>query len=221
MRRAALLLVLFAAILPVACASGPRGGPKSGSVGRPNDGALYDGVPLLSSGDLVVLTPDHAWGTRELVDLIEAVAREMRLAYPDTAPLVVGDLSLERGGRLGSHLSHQSGRDADLGFYYLDNQPHRRFADGAAGEIDSLKTWYLIEMILEKGKAQYLLLDHEVQRTIYEEVSIVVPEQRLLTVFQYPRGRRARVGVVRHAPRHRDHLHLRIHCPRDDAYCID
>ena len=43
--------------------------------------------------------------------------------------MLVGDLSSEQGGKLSGHTSHQSGRDADVGFYATD-------ARGRAVELD-------------------------------------------------------------------------------------
>ena len=39
------------------------------------------------------------------------------MPHPGTKRLPVGDLSRRRGGFFPPHVSHQNGRDADIGFY--------------------------------------------------------------------------------------------------------
>jgi penicillin-insensitive murein endopeptidase len=221
MRRLAWFGLAACLFVAAGCASRPGMPDKTGSVGRPDDGRLIGGVQLQSTGDLCVVDAEQAWGTPELCDLLIHAGTQLRAAYPDTAPLVIGDLSAKRGGSLRPHLSHQSGRDVDILLPANDNKPRRRFAEITPDAIDLLKTWYLIETLVATDRVQYILLDWEIQKRIVEEIQIVVPEQVLLEVFQYPRGKRERVGIVRHAAGHREHLHVRIHCPREDAYCIE
>ena len=114
---------LLAAVLLFGAACIPRGVPPTatGSIGQPNNGRLVDGVQLQSSADILVLEPAKAWGTKQLVQLIEMAAQETREAYPDTVPLVVGHLSRRKGGSLSPHRSHQSGRDVDVAMYAKNN----------------------------------------------------------------------------------------------------
>ena len=132
-------------------------------------------------------------GDKTLVDLLHMAALEMRKTYPDTVPLVVGDLSARDGGPLPPHQSHQSGRDADVAMYPLDNELHRPF----------------------------LRADEDNQKIIYDEVQITVPQQTLDEVFQYPRPRGTRKGIIRHAAGHANHMHVRIHCPDEDIGCVE
>ncbi len=221
MRRAG-LLVFVCCLWLAACApaSLPPGG-VTGSVGRPDNGRLIDGVQLVSNEDLLVLEPAKAWGTQALVDLLLMTAREMRLAYPDTVPLLVGHLSLPEGGSMSPHRSHQSGRDVDLGLYMRDNKPTRCFATADRDQLDVQKNWYLIDTLIASGLVQYVFLDWEVQKIIYDEVQISVPQQQLDAIFQYPRPRGTRQGIVRHADGHANHLHVRIHCPDQDTGCLE
>jgi penicillin-insensitive murein endopeptidase len=220
MRRAEIPLFIICALF-TACA--PAGWPPgaTGSVGSPDDGRLIDGVQLQPSDDIVVLEPEMAWGAKQLVDLLQMAAQEMRRAYPDTVPLVVGHLSAREGGPLPPHRSHQSGRDADVAMYARDNKLISGFARMDGDRLDVDKTWYFIETLLNTGLAQYILLDWDVQKIIYDEVQIAVPQQTLDFAFQYPRPRGARQGIIRHAASHANHLHLRIKCPETDAGCVD
>ena len=44
-----------------------------------------------------------------------------------------------------------------------------------------------------------------------------VPEEELTRLFAYPRGRKARVGIIRHLRGHADHMHVRFHAPESVA----
>jgi murein endopeptidase len=217
MRRAVSFILMIMLLAACAPANIPPG--ATGSVGRPSNGVLVDGVQLQPSDELIVLDPDHAWGDKTLVDLLHMAALEMRKTYPDTVPLVVGDLSARDGGPLPPHQSHQSGRDADVAMYPLDNELHRPFLRADEDNLDVEKTWYLIETLLHTGLVKYILLDWNVQ--IYDEVQITVPQQTLDEVFQYPRPRGTRKGIIRHAAGHANHMHVRIHCPDEDIGCVE
>ncbi len=57
--------------------------------------------------------------------------------------LFVGDMSAKKGGYLPGHNSHQSGRDADVGFYVMNAKgkpinPKRFIAFGADGRARDL-----------------------------------------------------------------------------------
>ncbi len=216
------LLGLLLALSFCACSGVGQRPPKEGSVGRANDGYLIGGVQLQSSDDdIIVLEPQFAYGTPELALAIEATATDMREAYPDTVPMVVGHLSRPKGGPLRPHKSHQSGRDFDVAFYAKDNRLIRGFKDMRRGDLDVPKTWFFIEALLENADVQYILMDWEVQRIMYEELKVFESEWKLRKLFQYPQPRGHRKGIIRHAGGHANHLHIRIHCPDGNWFCID
>lgn len=221
MKRVETAALLALLILLASCAPGMLAPDTSGSVGCPNGGRLIDGVQLKSSPEILVLEPGKAYGVKELVDLLEMAAEEMRLAYPKTAPLVVGHLSKKGGGCLSPHKSHQSGRDVDVAMYSQGNRLVRGFRGMNANRLDIEKTWYFMETLLETGRIQYILLDWNLQKIMYEELKIVYPKQKLNQWFQYPRSRGTRRGIIRHAAGHANHLHIRIHCSATDRSCRD
>jgi len=193
---------------------------KTGSIGRTNDGTLLGGVQLAGSDDIIVLEPQFAWGTPNLVHGLQATAAAMREAYPDTVPMVVGHLSRETGGPLRPHSSHQSGRDVDVALYATDNRLVRGFRDMRNGDLDVAKSWFFIEKLLENADVQFILLDWEVQKIMFEQLQLFESERKLKRLFQYPRPRDSRTGIIRHAPGHPNHFHIRIQCPKDDWYCL-
>lgn len=226
------LLVLATGCPPPPVQTGPeeppRGGgrihpppEKTGSIGSPDDGALIDGVQLQAGPEFILLDPPNAWGTVEMVALLEAAAQEMRRAYPDTVPIVVGHISREGGGSLSPHKSHQSGRDVDVAFYHEDNKLIRGFKDMRQSGFDVAKNWFFIETLLEKGEVQMILMDWEIQKLMVEELSLFESQHKLRKIFQYPRSKDVRAGIVRHAPSHYHHFHIRIACPQNNWFCTD
>ncbi len=94
----------------------------SSSVRNPNDGSLKGGVPLPLESPGLRFNPSRdpasRYGTVEVVRaLVEAGARVDREL--GGLPVTINDLSLEHGGPIPHHRSHQSGRDVDALFYQL------------------------------------------------------------------------------------------------------
>ena len=46
-----------------------------------------------------------------------------------------------------------------------------------------------------------------------------VSRATLSKIFQYPNGRWTREALVKHEPKHADHLHVRFKCPPRDDGC--
>jgi hypothetical protein len=67
---------------------------------------------------------------------------------------------------------------------------------------------------------QKIYLDFGVQGRLYKwAVAHDVPRGYLDELFQYPHGRGANQGLVRHEPHHDDHMHVRFKCAPDDDGC--
>lgn len=196
-------------------------GSDSESVGRPNDGYLRHGRLLPTEGAGYVRKNDKApYGTDEAVAIIEWACGEMVRLYPGTVPVVVGNLSLEKGGRLKPHKSHRAGRDVDLSYYFMDNAFVRRFIDATPETMDAEKTWTLVELLLSTHQVEYLFIDRSLQRELYDEAARRGwTEEDLAELFEAPLGACARRGVIRHAKGHRHHLHVRFKCAKSDGRC--
>ena len=188
-------------------------GPVTVSVGSPSSGWLVDGVQLLDS-DRIKARRGRNYGTPETVRAIVSAVDAVHARFPKgTHRLVVGDISRQGGGRLSPHASHQSGRDADLAYYYGDRKSGGHFRKATGGQLDVRRTWALIEGLLAAGEVQYIFIDYRLQKRLYDHAlnNAKVSRARLNKLFAYPRGRRARVGVIRHSPGHDDHMHVRFH----------
>ena len=72
----------------------------------------------------------------------------------------------------------------------------------------------------DPGGVEKVFLDYEVQGWLYAAARADGwSKARLLDVFQYPDGPYAKHGIVRHEPKHADHMHVRFRCAPADAGC--
>jgi penicillin-insensitive murein endopeptidase len=207
---------------------GVRAGAAA-SVGSPTDGALVGGVALRERAELRLRWPDGPrWALPVLVSMLERAARHVDRRYPGSI-LLVGDLSGRIGGSLSGHVSHESGRDADVGFYYADAlgrvfRTERLLPVRASGSapvsglrFDDPRNWTLIEALLTDGEV------------VVQKIFVADPLKRRL--LEYGRRHRASADVLlraeaamrqpaRGAP-HDDHFHVRIACPHSPAnHCV-
>jgi penicillin-insensitive murein endopeptidase len=179
------------------------------SVGLPNSGRLFNAVPLPESKLFHLVSPNFAWGTQETVDYLTAATRRVHEKYPNTPPLFVGHLSSKSGGHLRPHLSHQSGRDVDLGFYYVDKP--RWYTRATAENLDIARTWALVRALIVETDVEMILVDQAVIELMrpYALAQGEDPEW-VQGVFSSKNGGR---GIVRHVRGHRTHLHIRFFNP--------
>ena len=179
------------------------------SVGTPNAGGLVNGVQATASPLYSLVSPGSAWGTRETLDYLNAAVQAVHDQFPDTPPLALGDIGARHGGPLRPHISHQAGRDLDLSFYYKDGT--RWYARGTRDNLDFPRLWALVRVLIEKTDIDLILLDHGLQEPLKEyALSIGEDAAWLSQIFQ---GKGASRAIIRHAPGHATHLHLRFWNP--------
>lgn len=206
----------------------------SASVRNPNDGSLRGGVPLPLTAPGLRFNPGRdpkaRYGTVEVVRaLVEAAARVDREV--GGLPVTVNDLSLETGGPIPNHRSHQSGRDVDVLFYQLgpDGKPIESvgafFDPNGAGvdfrdladpsddvplTIDIPRTWLFVRALIEGGHAR-------VQNVYIAEHLRTLLLQHARSVGT-PTSTVARFEAVTCQPSypHDDHFHFRFFCTADD-----
>jgi len=198
-------------------------GPEipSESVGRANDGRLVNGEQLPPHRAYTIRDPDRAWGTNETITFIIDGFDHMSRVYGRNLPRVrVHDLSLESGGRMRGHRSHQSGRDADIGYYLNNCDGECEYRNISPDELDVEKQWELLHFWIRNGMVEYVFVDYRLQRAMYEWlVEEGASTEDLQAWFQYPRGRDSTRGIIRHEPNHANHIHVRFSCGSDDDRC--
>jgi murein endopeptidase len=205
------------------------------SLGYPNAGKLLGGRRFRETS-FMVMVPDHAnsrvrWALPALISVLDRASRIVARKYPG-AVLEIGELSRREGGPITSHLSHQNGRDADVGFYWVDLdgesvRPTRYMRFLGTGEsrdyptvrFDDKRNWAFVRAILEDPH-------YEVR-----QIFIYAPLRARLLAYAAkvgaPRDLRTKAARALMQPGnalpHDDHFHIRISCPADqvDLGCAD
>lgn len=179
------------------------------SVGAPNAGALFNGIQMQDSELWKMADPEHSWGTRESIDAVAYAIERVNASFPGSPRLYVGDFSARSGGKLRPHLSHQSGRDVDLGYYYTTGPAWYKRA--TAKTLDRARSWMLLEVLLKEARVEYVFMDRSVQ-PLLKEYALAQGEdpEWLSRVFEGPHNRDP---IVRHRLGHATHMHVRFENP--------
>lgn len=203
----------------------------SGSVGVPHNGVLTDSAELPKHGrGYVRFRPSSSvyFGLPRLVRAIERAAQLTAEQLPPGAPLVVGDLSAETGGRIPRHNSHRTGRDVDFlfflksprgvplanpGFFPLDADGLVPLPDGRYGVLDVERQWFFLRS---------LLLDREIDVQF-----LFMSKQLEARLIEYALAKGEDLELVWHAETvmlqpgdslpHADHVHMRIACKPEET----
>lgn len=118
------------------------------------------------------------------------------------------------------HKSHQTGRDVDLGYFVNNQKCGNYFIKANKFSLDVEKTWELIRALLDTKRVQFIFMDWNLQKVLYEYAyEKGFPVADLDLIFQYPESRKSRTGIIRWARGHDDHIHVRFTCPPDDVLC--
>ena len=202
------------------------------SVGLPHAGWQLRAKKLNSSPQLWIQKKSvpYTYGHPSLVLMLHRTSKQIARQSPGSV-LLVGDLSRESGGPLAGHKSHQSGRDADVGFFVTDAQgrPQNsrrllafdaagRARDGSGLRFDDYRNWLLVQLWLKDDRAQ---LEH-----------VFVASHLRRRLLDFARARPAFRRYVDDAAQflrqptnglpHDDHFHVRIACPdRQQELCTD
>ena len=181
------------------------------SLGRASGGALLNGVQMPRGDHWELISPSCAWGTKETVESLSHVIDKVNEQFPGSQPVQIGHISAKDGGHLSPHVSHQAGRDVDVGYYYRTINPHG-FANANDGNIDYPRTWALVRSALKDTDVEWIFIDTAIQRGLAQyAVSIGEDAAWLDDIFQV-RGKNGR-STIRHAKGHGTHLHIRFHNP--------
>ncbi|HET9929856.1 MAG TPA: penicillin-insensitive murein endopeptidase [Polyangiaceae bacterium] len=179
------------------------------SIGSPNAGALLNGVRADANELFVPVDPSHAYGTVETVKYLSDAVRKVHAAFADTPALSLGHISAQRGGPLRPHVSHQAGRDVDISFYYVGGA--RWYTRGTESNLDLPRTWALVRALVTETDVDMILIDHSIQQWLWRYAREHGEDAAWVdSLFQ---GKGAGRPIVRHAPGHATHLHIRFFNP--------
>jgi len=181
------------------------------SIGSPSGGVLFNGTAMPPGRGWEVITPTESLGTTETIAYIRTAIAKVDEIYPGAPPLSIGDISDEEGGRLNRHISHQAGRDVDLGFYYRSGRGGWHAA-GTKDNLDLPRNWALVRALLLCTDVEAILLDLRIQRLLYAHALAIGENKSWLDrVFRFVKG--AKEARIVHASGHRTHYHVRFYNP--------
>jgi murein endopeptidase len=179
------------------------------SIGKPSAGLLFNAVTMPSGDAWSLVDPSHAFGTDETVAYLENAISSVAKEYSSSPKLMIGHISARTGGYLKPHLSHQSGRDVDLGYYYLGGS--RWYQRVSAQNLDLDRTWALVRAIVTETDVEMLLIDRSVQDLLVEHAEKIGEDKEWVRLIFHGKG--SVPPIVRHAPGHATHFHARFYNP--------
>lgn len=205
------------------------------SIGDTRDGYMINGRPLPTPSTLIRQHPVQyerglIYGTQNLITVLNDTAKAMHKKYPKTI-MYMGNMGAREGGDIPYSVSHNSGRDADIGFYYTDDkgrfvhpghlykvnrQLQTRTEEGQILTFDLEKNTTLVETLLTHPKIhlQFIFLVKHLRTAIQKELVRRGASEELLNRFEQ---------TVQVQAAHNDHFHIRIYCSNEDicAGCVD
>lgn len=187
--------------------------------GSPSSTGVFANHQLPSGAGLYVRwDPERSWGASLVVDTLADVSERLAFLLPQADPIMIGDMSRQGGGQLFGHTTHDVGLDVDIGLYLSGaRQPFGGFVDVPPEQLDLAATWVLVRTLLNTGRVAYILLDQRHIRALRAHLldELEMPRDLVDAIFPAdgarPELEATRVrGIVRHAPNHRSHLHVRF-----------
>ena len=202
----------------------------AGSIGLPHKGVLTKPteLPTEGSGYKVLAENGRHYGTPRFVGAIQRAAAKVARDRPGSM-LTVGDLSARTGGKISSHASHRSGRDADLLLYMttLEGAPVSStgfvhvgpdglaFDEGAKRflRFDVERQWLLVKALVEdrESRVQWLFVSKPVEAILVEWA-----RARGESGDTIVRAMETMLQPGAPAQNHDDHLHVRIACDPEE-----
>lgn len=175
-------------------------------------GRLPDGMQLPPSKHYVIKWEAGAWGTRKTIAAIQGAVADYKRRSSGGPKIHIGDISKRGGGKFPPHLSHQFGRDVDIGYVLTGPDANEtKFRHATSRNLDVARTWNLIKAFIDTDDVTYIFMDYRIQKLLYEyALDKGVDEDTLDELFQYPRGRGRSHGIIRHWRGHANHFHVRF-----------
>jgi penicillin-insensitive murein endopeptidase len=179
------------------------------SIGTPGRASLYNSVALPPNPHWQIAPNADSYATTETIAFLHAAIDTVYDLFPETPPIMIGDISAATGGHLKRHRSHQGGRDVDVGFYYKSGTT-QWFLPASPANFDLARNWALVRSLVTRTDVEMILLDVRVQRMLYKYALGLGEDKDFLDhVFACSRG--LRDAIVQHVVGHRTHYHVRFY----------
>jgi len=163
--------------------------------------------------------------TDELVQILLEGAQTVGKKF-EGAKLPVGNLSRWGGGDVPYSVSHNSGRDVDVGFYLVDDSGKQVIPDdlvkighdgtgivnGSVVRLDLAKQWAFVRYLLEQRHAslQWIFVATHIRQKLLDYAKAHKEKEEVIRKAELVMAQPAR------SEPHDDHMHIRIYCSEDD-----
>lgn len=160
------------------------------------------------------------FGTNELLYIIAQIGQITKENLPGQI-VSIGDLSYERGGRLGKHKSHQNGLDSDVSYYFNKKSLQGRLTSAVDGNRPHPNWMY---------EEQWKLFKYIVKTQYVDRIFIHKVLKKALCSLAIQKGELEKgknVGLAYETLRrlnpdeefHDNHFHLRVKCSKAQKRC--
>lgn len=196
--------------------------PKAYSVGLPADGRLVNGEHLGKGFGYRLRFPNGAYGMPKVNQMLRKCSAHVAKRFRGTAKILVGDISKPAGGAFPPHSSHQSGRDADLGYYLSGNKQNKTLHRVGAYQLDYAKNWAMLRCLLRTNQVVRVYMDTHIQKgyVAFMRKYKLASDATLVRLFGAVSDT-PRLSLIRHSPGHDTHLHIRFACETHDKRCAE
>jgi penicillin-insensitive murein DD-endopeptidase len=197
---------------------------QSKSIGAPDNGSLVDADCLPEQGEgymQLYRDMERIWGADPMIDMIQKTASDMSKRYPGKDRLQIEDISAKEGGAIEGHGSHENGLDVDIGFYKADSVEHdpikkkQYYADPmvingkVSPNFDVERNWELMKAFHRHGNVQKIFVDQVLKNEFCRYAKSKGDYSANIQVLR----------SLRHVTNHKDHMHVRLRCPKGAAQC--
>ncbi|MEM9458862.1 MAG: penicillin-insensitive murein endopeptidase [Myxococcota bacterium] len=188
-------------------------------VGRPESGRLINGVQIPAGEGWRRKVMAASYGTTYAVTNLVAALQQFRETSGAERPLLLGAMSRRHGGPLPGHRSHQTGREIDIRLPLTAEHP--AWFPIKPWRVDYEVLWALVMALSDTGGVSVIFLDYELQKSLHEAaLKLEVEEAVRRRIIQWPQGRGADKGLVRHADGHERHMQVRFRCGPQETECV-
>jgi len=209
------------AVAPPAVTDTPDlAGSLSQAVGSYSSGSLLNAaaLPLEGTGFVKIeRARDRHYGTEETIHALAVIGLKYSEAFPGSARLQIGDISVKGGGEVSLHASHQNGLDADAAMIATDEREQDPLKEGfdenfvsngaVAVRFDADRNWMIVKAAAENTGIARIFVDPAIKTLFCAKFGADEDNRKIL-------------HFLRPAAHHDDHFHLRFECPADDMKCV-
>ena len=180
------------------------------SIGTPGRATLFNSVALPPNPHWQIAPNADSYATSETVAFLQAAIDTVYDLFPETPPIMIGDISAADGGRLKRHQSHQGGRDVDCRVLLQVGQARSGSCRRSPANFDLARNWALVRSLVTRTDVEMILLDTRVQRMLYK-YALGLGEDKDFLDHVFACGRGLRDAIVQHVVGHRTHYHVRFY----------